>query len=46
MWSIFLTWFLGYQVILGNLSIGEIVALMLYMDQLEGPVHSFIGLFT
>ncbi len=46
MWSIFLTWFLGYQVILGNLSIGEIVALMLYMDQLEGPIHAFIGLFT
>lgn len=46
MWSIFLTWYLGYQVVGGKLSIGEIVALMLYIDQLEGPVRSLIGLFT
>jgi|GEM_PF-171036 len=46
MWSIFLMWYLGYQVVQGQLSIGEIVALMMYIEQLEGPVHSFIGLFT
>jgi ABC-type bacteriocin/lantibiotic exporter with double-glycine peptidase domain/GGDEF domain-containing protein len=46
MWSIFLTWYLGYQVVTGNLTIGEIVALMLYIDQLDEPIHSFIGLFT
>ncbi len=46
MWGIFLTWYLGYQVVQGNLTIGEIVALMMYIDQLEGPVHSFIGLFS
>ncbi|GAG53165.1 unnamed protein product, partial [marine sediment metagenome] len=46
LWSVFLTWYLGYQVIQGQLSIGEIVALMMYIEQLEGPVHSFIGLFT
>jgi len=46
MWSIFLMWFLGYQVVLGRLTIGEIVALMLYIDQLDEPIHAFIGLFT
>lgn len=46
MWSVFLMWYLGYQVVEGALSIGEIVALMLYIDQLEGPVRSLIGLFT
>lgn len=46
LWSIFLTWYLGYQVVLGRLTIGEIVALMLYIDQLEGPIHAFINLFT
>lgn len=45
-WSIFLMWFLGYQVVTGKLTIGEIVALMLYIDQLDEPVHAFIGLFT
>ncbi|MFA4875277.1 MAG: ATP-binding cassette domain-containing protein, partial [bacterium] len=46
MWSVFLTWYLGYQVVRGQLSIGEIVALMLYLEQLEGPIRAFIGLFT
>ncbi len=46
MWSVFITWYLGYQVVLGQLSIGEIVALLLYFEQLEGPVRAFIGLFT
>jgi subfamily B ATP-binding cassette protein MsbA len=46
MWSIFLTWYLGYQVVNGTLSIGEIIALMLYIDQLDEPIHAFIGLFT
>lgn len=46
MWSVFLTWYLGFQVVQGKLTIGEIVALMLYLDQLEGPVRSFINLFT
>ncbi|MFH0799794.1 MAG: ABC transporter ATP-binding protein [Pseudomonadota bacterium] len=46
MWSVFLTWYLGYQVVRGTLSIGEIVALMLYIDQLGDPVRSFINLFT
>lgn len=46
MWSVFLTWYLGYQVVLGNLSIGEIVALMLYLEQLAEPIGSFSNLAT
>jgi len=46
MWTVFLTWFLGYQVVRGQLSIGEIVALMLYFEQLGEPIHAFISLFT
>lgn len=46
MWSIFLMWYLGYQVVRGHLTIGDIVALMLYMDQLESPVRALISLFT
>ncbi len=46
MWSLFLTWYLGYQVVQGRLTIGEIVALMLYLEQLGGPVQAFIGLVT
>lgn len=45
-WSVFLTWYLGYQVVMGRLTIGEIVAMMLYIDQLSDPIHAFIGLFT
>lgn len=46
LWSVFLTWYLGYQVVLGALSIGEIVALMLYLEQLEAPIRSLMNLFT
>jgi ABC-type bacteriocin/lantibiotic exporter with double-glycine peptidase domain len=46
MWTVFLTWFLGYQVVKGQLSIGEIVALMLYFEQLGEPIRAFIDLFT
>jgi ABC-type multidrug transport system fused ATPase/permease subunit/GGDEF domain-containing protein len=46
MWSVFLTWYLGYQVVLGRLTIGEIVALMLYLEQLEHPIRAFLQLFT
>jgi ABC-type multidrug transport system fused ATPase/permease subunit len=46
MWSLFLTWYLGYQVVRGRLTIGEIIALMLYLEQLGGPVQAFIGLVT
>jgi ABC-type bacteriocin/lantibiotic exporter with double-glycine peptidase domain/GGDEF domain-containing protein len=46
MWSVFLTWYLGYQVVQGNLTIGEIVALMLYLDQLGEPIGTFANLAT
>lgn len=46
MWGVFLIWYLGYQVIGGRLSIGEVIALMLYFEQLGEPIKSFIDLFT
>lgn len=46
MWTIFLTWYLGYQVVQGKLTIGEIVALMMYIGMLGGPIHAFVGLVT
>ncbi len=46
MWSVFLTWYLGYQVVEGNLTIGEIVALMLYLEQMAEPISSFSNLAT
>jgi len=46
MWSVFLTWYLGYQVVQGQLTIGEIVALMLYLEQLSEPITSFSNLAT
>ena len=46
LWSVFLTWYLGFQVVHGRLTIGEVVALMLYFEQLEEPIRSFIHLFT
>lgn len=46
LWGVFLTWYLGLQVVRGALTIGEIVALMLYVEQIEGPARSLINLFT
>ncbi len=46
MWTVFLTWFLGYQVVQGRLTIGEIIALMLYLEQLGDPIRSLLDLFT
>jgi ABC-type bacteriocin/lantibiotic exporter with double-glycine peptidase domain/GGDEF domain-containing protein len=46
MWSVFLTWYLGYQVVQGRLTIGEIVALMLYLEQLGEPISALSNLAT
>lgn len=46
LWTVFITWYLGYQVVLGQLTIGEIVALMLYLEQLSEPIESFANLAT
>lgn len=46
LWGVFITWYLGFQVVQGNLSIGEIVAIMLYLEQLNDPIESFSNLFT
>lgn len=46
LWGVFITWYLGFQVVQGSLTIGEIVAIMLYLEQLNDPIESFSNLFT
>lgn len=38
-WSTFIGWYLGYEVINNQLSIGELVALSIYLPMLEGPIR-------
>jgi subfamily B ATP-binding cassette protein MsbA len=46
MWMLFITWFLGYQVVRGQLTIGEIIALLLYFEQLDDPIRTLMSMFT
>jgi subfamily B ATP-binding cassette protein MsbA len=45
-WSIFLAWYLGFLTVNGRMTIGEVVALMLYFEQLGGPIKAFIDMFA
>jgi ABC-type multidrug transport system fused ATPase/permease subunit len=38
LWTVGITWYLGYQVIEGNLTVGEVVALGLLLGQLGSPI--------
>lgn len=44
-WGAFLGWFIGYQIIHGRLSIGELVSLTLYLGQLNDPIKTLAGLY-
>lgn len=44
LWFIFIAWYLGVQTIQGKFTLGEVIALMLYMTQLSNSLHSFITL--
>lgn len=46
MWSVFVTWMMGYLVIQGELSIGEVVALMVYVAMIAEPVQSLAQTYT
>lgn len=37
LWTVFITWALGYKVILGDLTIGEVVSLLLLFSQIKAP---------
>jgi ABC-type multidrug transport system fused ATPase/permease subunit/GGDEF domain-containing protein len=38
LWTVGITWYLGYQVIQGSLTVGEVVALGLLLGQLGSPI--------
>lgn len=39
LWTVFITWYLGYNVIQGNLTIGEVVAISLLLTQIAAPIE-------
>jgi len=44
-WLAILTWYAGYRVITGALTIGEVIAVMAYVTQIYGPVMSLGGIY-
>jgi ABC-type multidrug transport system fused ATPase/permease subunit len=40
MWSVFLGWYMGYLVIGGELTVGEIVALLAYVAMMAEPIQT------
>lgn len=45
-WGVFIAWYLGYEVISGYLSIGELVALTMYLGMLSEPISELSGLYS
>ncbi len=39
----FTAWFLGYQVIQGHITVGEVVAMTMYLTQINKPVQALSG---
>jgi ABC-type multidrug transport system fused ATPase/permease subunit len=46
LWATFITWYLGYEVINGNLTIGKVVALGIYIPLLEQPIREMAGIYN
>ena len=44
-WTSFLGWYAGYQVISGNMSIGEIMAILMYLGQVHQPFMDFGSIY-
>ncbi len=44
-WGTFIAWYLGYEVISGRLTIGELVALSIYLPLLEGPIRELADVY-
>ncbi len=42
-WTMFTAWFLGYQVIQGHITVGEVVAMTMYLTQINKPVQALSG---
>lgn len=45
-WSTFVAWYMGYEVIQGRLSLGQLIALSAYLPQIAGPIHELADLYT
>lgn len=45
LWTSFLAWYAGYQVISGQLTIGEIMALLMYLGQVHQPFMDFGSIY-
>lgn len=45
-WGVFITWYLGFEVINGYLSIGELVALSMYLPMLQEPITTLSELYS
>jgi ATP-binding cassette, subfamily B, putative efflux pump len=45
-WSVFIAWILGYQVIAGNVSVGQAVAMGLYLPLMQEPIQQLGDLYT
>lgn len=45
MWTIFVSWYMGYLVIQGELTIGEIVAMLAYVVMLSEPIEALSGIY-
>jgi len=45
-WSTFVAWYMGYQVVEGRLTLGQLVALSAYLPQIAGPIHELANLYT
>jgi subfamily B ATP-binding cassette protein MsbA len=41
LWTSFLTWYAGYRVITGHITIGEIMAILVYLGQIHRPIMDF-----
>lgn len=45
LWSTFVTWYMGYEIVQGRLSIGQLIALTSYLPRVAGPIDSLITLY-
>lgn len=41
LWTSFISWYAGYRVITGHISVGEIMAILVYLAQIHRPILDF-----
>jgi len=45
LWTTFLGWYAGYRVITGHISIGEVMAILVYLGQIHQPFMDFGAIY-